>query len=1010
MGHFDMTKAASIITTSPNPILDSLGTAFGIPVCQLDFAKSILNSFPSPVLDSMMGGIESGKQKAIQKTQEIMRAIFNETGIIEYDTNLGRFVWVGSGSGLGIFGSSQKAMDNAFGFGEILGAVGQAWLIGDTLVDQVEGILNCFNQDSAQKALQQGPSGGAHHMKGFTAIDPVTGEELTFEPPPPPTEAASLAYAANKSQLEVAAGFVEKCQQQVRKISEIKLARLNDPVNNPEPCFNGDVLTAEGVPLRDALSATDFCVESGVEVDAQGRPIRPLDSDFNPYVDIITLSGIQPPLAKRGQFFYSKTGMYYDVYGEGLHFSEDDVESIVSAVYFDEDGKAIPGTGVPENSVKWLLNYNPNLGGRGTSVSLKTFKEWTGTVFDQTQVDESPDLHIFYNNDHFLQVLIDQRNKEIYDVSSHLTKMIDSGDYTTDSALYLNQRQNLESTIATHKGKINKRKKQIQILATLGRDGANLTPGNIPINDFSLIESDLVAVERRKQEKLIFNPGDVSGMVLPISPKFINSDSNNAYVANDLMLGQVGIGSILSSDQTVSGTEGTILSLTDQISTKGLVAIYNFLDTDMVKPDSGEYPSINCATSGANQKPAQLVASSIDSLFPSGLGIPYFRGLCTLFSGMDGNPKSVDYTGNQAYLYSPYRPYGYARLQSGWDDIDSLFYKRSGFSFQTWVHVPDLASTNGQGWAGDQSVSALHRVVLGCENRGGSASSLNSDLIVGPIRGDTGLAGTDDSRGTSVRGLLLGFTRDRRFTQNGPPSNNPEDNNLNHGLSFYMAPTQSLNTSCVTFLNVSASTEGCVDDKTIASNKYYGAFVDVSTTVNDEKFADCSSSFKLVTVTVDYGLDKVTMYCNQEKLLAQSTEETFGISQTPPRIPSEMDSSSFLYTNIYEGVLPWMPPRFPPNGIGQQDFWYWDGPQPDGGTMPLTPWIIGGGYTDGMTVREFGSDSKEGMNFLGSIFGGRKSGLHGFLGSIKLYNRAITSEEVIQNYNAQKGFFENIQV
>ena len=118
MGHFDMTKAAAIITTSPNPILDSLGTAFGIPVCQLDFAKSILNSFPSPVLDSMMSGINSGKEKAIQKTQEIMREIFNDTGIIEYDTNLGRFVWVGSGSGSPQRGSTRGAsMRRSLGWG-----------------------------------------------------------------------------------------------------------------------------------------------------------------------------------------------------------------------------------------------------------------------------------------------------------------------------------------------------------------------------------------------------------------------------------------------------------------------------------------------------------------------------------------------------------------------------------------------------------------------------------------------------------------------------------------------------------------------------------------------------------------------------------------------------------------------------------------------------------------------------------------------------------------------------
>ena len=50
-----------------------------------------------------------------------------------------------------------------------------------------------------------------------------------------------------------------------------------------------------------------------------------------------------------------------------------------------------------------------------------------------------------------------------------------------------------------------------------------------------------------------------------------------------------------------------------------------------------------------------------------------------------------------------------------------------------------------------------------------------------------------------------------------------------------------------------------------------------------------------------------------------------------------------------------------------------------------------------------------GMNFMGGQWGGKKSGLYGFLGSLKLYNRAITLEEVTANYTGQRGFFENIK-
>ena len=54
--------------------------------------------------------------------------------------------------------------------------------------------------------------------------------------------------------------------------------------------------------------------------------------------------------------------------------------------------------------------------------------------------------------------------------------------------------------------------------------------------------------------------------------------------------------------------------------------------------------------------------------------------------------------------------------------------------------------------------------------------------------------------------------------------------------------------------------------------------------------------------------------------------------------------------------------------------------------------------------------SNEGMNFMGGKWGGKKSGLGGFLGSLKLYNKAITASEVVKNYEAQLGFFENIRI
>ncbi|MFN9912475.1 MAG: hypothetical protein ACK53L_07825, partial [Pirellulaceae bacterium] len=66
-----------------------------------------------------------------------------------------------------------------------------------------------------------------------------------------------------------------------------------------------------------------------------------------------------------------------------------------------------------------------------------------------------------------------------------------------------------------------------------------------------------------------------------------------------------------------------------------------------------------------------------------------------------------------------------------------------------------------------------------------------------------------------------------------------------------------------------------------------------------------------------------------------------------------------------------------------------------------TPWIVGGGYTDGMY--QYG-------NFMG---GGSRgcvvSGLRGHIGSLKFYSRPLDNLEVSTNFNAQKGFFKNIR-
>jgi len=465
-----------------------------------------------------------------------------------------------------------------------------------------------------------------------------------------------------------------------------------------------------------------------------------------------------------------------------------------------------------------------------------------------------------------------------------------------------------------------------------------------------------------------------------------------------------GKGSIISTPPSTDASGGLILSLTDGIVVKDLIACYNFLNGEVTTiPNSTEYKELNIAGNKGVDSNAQLVASSFDYIYPSGVGLPYFGGICSFASANPAVYEIDVLAASSQIVQNPYKPLSYMRLPSHFDDFDSLLYRNSGFTIETWVHVPTLASSTGAGetplgWDNSVGASSLHRIILGNENRGGDYTITDLERL--EVFQDL----------NSVKGLLMGFTRDRRFTKNLPPSNLPVENPVDEDLKFYFSPTRSVNTSSVTFiprasLNCSTVFDSLASVTNPNANRYLGAVLPVSAGTEGNKVRDCSSSFQHITVTAnpkDRGTVKI--YCNGELLLSQGYIDTFGFENSP-NIPSPVDSSSFYYKTVYPN-FPKTLPQYIPSGLSIDDFWHWDQPT----NSSYTPWIIGGGYTDGMTNVEFGQPfgSSDKMNFLGTDDGGLRSGLQGFLGSFKLYKRDLTQVEVLKNYNAQKGFFKNI--
>ena len=195
MGNFDFSRAAGIISTSPDPIMDTMAVEFGVPACALDLAKDVLAMLPIQGLDGLGSKIADAKEEAIADFNGLMREINLGNGIMEYDTDTGRFVFKANTSGKGIDAGDGVFGDVMDGVGTALGYGAAAWAIGNAAYDQFNEIKNCLSQFNAYEGLGKGLSVNADKFVNFTAssLDASGGVvEHTFSALPV-TEAESLA-------------------------------------------------------------------------------------------------------------------------------------------------------------------------------------------------------------------------------------------------------------------------------------------------------------------------------------------------------------------------------------------------------------------------------------------------------------------------------------------------------------------------------------------------------------------------------------------------------------------------------------------------------------------------------------------------------------------------------------------------------------------------------------------------------------------------------------------------
>ena len=926
--------------------------SFGMPTCMVDLVSRGLHKFlPSSSLSELQKRTRDAKKGVNAEMSRVFKAIFGKTGIMDFDAGDGTFTFISESS---MYGEDNDTANQVANFGGWLAAAAASSI---QLYDNLENMGHVLGEVSKC-------------VKGYS-------DSLKYEK----GQSTNTAIESGLSESELGAYFDSRVAGQRKKLDKLK--KQKDAIEAAESgileTLKKRALGIEEEPIfsdeiAPYLSGTDHLDQVRGNLDKLFNPATGKYQFFNPITqtwgddikilekekEIIRLV-FGPPKSKQGQFLLSVDGLYYDSQTSG------GIQPVLSALAGKKEEL--------KSEELWKFEQDPNLGGRGVQISSKELENYVDTLFDPDIPDESQGLQNHYDNDHFLLTLISQKESHVLDLSANVNELELSG---ASTAIITNMRQSILSEIALHDIKIRKRKKQIEIAVkapTIYQSKTKFDLGETPINDFSYLQDVNLAVDIDKQRGLILDQEDVTGVVLPLTSKFVVNPGNEHYTTVDhLLVPEVGTGGFLTTDSSVHSASGTTLNITSPIITDDLIAVYNFLNSKVeTAPSSTNYNVLNCASPDMRNN-AQLVAPDASSVFTSGLGMVYLKGIAKLKT-VTSYSESADISALGNYVRLP-----------DTNEFQDWTYSRKGFTFETWTHIPTLSSVKD--WSND--VSAQYRLLLSCENTGivSSVSAQNDVNRLVPDFGDS-----------ITRGMMIGFTSDKRISLGEEHTNFRVDakSSINlpaSSMAFFMAPTQSKNASSVGFMNKGK-------DGTCASGPgWYGLSMNVSTAgENSTTFNGVCSSFMLITVSVDVLEDKVSIYLNGNLMTTAGINAVFGVPERSPiNLPSSRRENSFEYSSSTVNTDAPETLKTGPHIYNHRRE----------GLGFFTPWIIGGGWTDGM-VRNPGTGVSVG-NFMGENYGGFRSGLDGFIGSTKFYKKPLSQAEAKNNYNGQKYFFENIKI
>ena len=869
----------------------ALGTAFGLPSCMVALGANVLKLLPSPVLRDVRKKTKASKDGAQDASSQQSKKLRSQYGLMETRTESGPNRYVSD--------SSQTAAEeeSAFSVGNVIGLATAAAALGSQLYatyqatdDEIRAISGCIGgyADSEAYAL-------ANASLIRAGLSPSAYDNLI-----------DAGYGTGIEERISADEFAASAAAFLALIDAELARRLSNP--ELEPQFSLDASSF--------LSGTNF------------PPTIP--EPTGPIVEEIFRLVYGPPVSKFGKFILSIDGLYFDSQTSGITIALEEINKRKQLL---------------TNNLKWKLDQDPSLGGRGDQITMKDLTSYVNTILDPEVIDDSNSILQYYEKDDLLLELEGQKNRKIFDLSAQVFELQNNGG---SQALIRNIKQVMVSENQYFLERINKRKKQIELavkLPSIGGQGGLFEPGNVPINDFSYLEGLDVRVALEKQKRLVLNQAEVSGVVLPLQVTYVQTPEkpdNSSF--EHLMLTNIGLGSIISDTSTSS-----VLSINNSIIKDNLICLYNILSFEVSDPSSVDYKLYNSSELG-DEFDAQIVGRDEESIFKNGVGIAYLEGITKNSNSSPTVPSSLG---------------SYIKLPPA-TALQDLLYNVEGATFETWVYAPNLSSENGYNYG---AASGLYRLILANENTG------ISDLVA--PQNDILKLDRDKSINT-VKGLIFGFTRDRRITENLGPSNTSQSNPVSSSCIF-LAPTQAFNNSSIGFLNKSYQVyDSCyaIDD-TVYSMK-----VPLNTSVEGISFSSCGQEFCQIAVTFSPKDNLIKLYCDGQLMSASSYVDVFGIDPLKEdlMIPSLKRTRSFEYNTSSM------------SGVNVPDLKY--GPK----LQEFTPWIIGGGYTDGMQTG----------NFMGGQYGGITSGFKGFFGGIKFYSKPLTDSEVLHNFKVSQTFFKNV--